>query len=246
MSQGTPTPAEQQFIDDGFAYWHEELGRIIPIIRGGDETPEEKAEREAAEAATAAAAEAARNEKKFSQADMDRHVGERLARDRKERPSDEEIAELRAAKTKLDELEQANQTDLEREKQRADAAEKARDDALEVAKKTRLETAIIAEASKTDRKVVDPKAVLSLIDRSALTLDDDGNPTNIAEAMDALLTEKTYLVGTGGTTRTTGAADQGARGTAANQLENTDGMSDDEIATALVEGRLDNYLATPK
>jgi hypothetical protein len=62
--------------------------------------------------------------------------------------------------------------------------------------------------------------------------------------MDALLTEKPYLVGTGGTTRTPGAADQGTRGTTTGQLENTDGMSEDEIATALVEGRLDNYLAT--
>jgi hypothetical protein len=64
--------------------------------------------------------------------------------------------------------------------------------------------------------------------------------------MDALLAEKTYLVGTGGTTRTPGAADQGARGTAANQLTSTDGMSEDEITQAVIEGRLDNYLAAPK
>lgn len=243
MSQGTITPAEQQFIDDGFAYWHEELGRIIPIIRGGEPTEEElAAEREA----EAAAAEAAKTEKKFTQADVDRMITDRLARDRRDRPSDEEIAELRTSKTKLEEIEAANQSELEKTQARAEAAEKARDAALETAKETTLKAAILAEASKADRKVVDPQAVLSLIDRSALTLDDAGNPTNIAETMDALLTDKAYLVGTGGTTRTTGAADQGARGTTANQLENTDGMTEDEIATAVVEGRLDNYLASTK
>lgn len=242
MSQGTITPAEQQLVDDGFAYWHEDLGRIIPIIRGGEPTEEElAAEREAA-----AAAEAAKTEKKFTQADVDRMITDRLARDRRDRPSDEEIAELRSSKTKLEEIEAASQSELEKTQARAEAAEKARDAALETAKETTLKAAIIAEASKADRKVVDAQAVLSLIDRSALTLDDAGNPTNIAETMDALLAEKTYLVGTEGTTRTTGAADQGARGTAANQLANTDGMTEDEIATAVVEGRLDNYLASTK
>jgi hypothetical protein len=107
-----------------------------------DETPEEKAAREAQRGEAAVAAEAAKNEKKFTQADLDRHIAERLARDRKDRPSDEEIAELRAAKTKLDELEQANQSELEKAQQRAEAAEKARDDALETAKETTLKAAI--------------------------------------------------------------------------------------------------------
>lgn len=242
MSQGTLTPAEQQLVNDGLARVYR--GRLIPIMSGGEETPEEKAAREAAEAE--AAAEAARNERKFSQVDVDRMISDRLARDRRDRPSDEEITDLRAAKTELDEIKSAGASELEKAQQRAEAAEKARDDALATAKATRLETAILAEASKSDRKVVDPKAVLSLIDRKALTLDDDGNPTNIAEAMDSLLADKTYLVGTGGTTRTNGAADQGARGAAANQLESTDGMTSDEIAAAVAEGRLDTYLASPK
>jgi hypothetical protein len=96
-------------------------------MHGGDEpeTPEEKRAKP-----REAAAKAAKNEKKFTQADLDRHIADRLARDRRERPSDDEIAELRAAKTKLDELEAANATELEKAQQRADAAEKARDDAL--------------------------------------------------------------------------------------------------------------------
>lgn len=183
-------------------------------------------------------------DKKFTQDDVDRIVRERLARDRKDRPSDDEITQLREKAQKFDEAEAASATELEKAQKRAEEAERERDEALGTAKQVKLEAAILAEAAKADRKVVDPDAVLSLIDRKAIELDKDGNPTNIAETMDALLEARPYLVSTGGTTtRTNGAADQGARGgNNEGQLKSTDGMSADEIAKAVEEGRLDSYL----
>lgn len=230
----TLTEREQHAIDNGFAYlWN---GRVIPIIRGGDETPEEKQAREAAEAT---AAEEAKNEKKFSQADMDRVVQDRLARAKSDPPADYE--DLKAKAAELDKIKDADKTDLEKERTARETAERERDEARTTAKETRLNSAILAEASKADRKVVDPEAVLQLLDRSKLEIDDAGNPTNIAEAMDTLLAEKKYLAG-GGTHVTD--VDQGARGNKP-QLTSTEGMSADEIAAAVADGRLDSYLKTP-
>lgn len=229
----TLTEREQHAIDNGFAYlWN---GHVIPIIRGGDETPEEKEAREAAEAT---AAEEAKNEKKFSQADMDRVVQERLARAKSDPPADYEDLKLKAAE--LDKIRDADKTDLEKERAARETAERERDEARTAAKETRLNSAILAEASKADRKVVDPQDVLSLLDRSKLEIGEDGTPTNIAEAMDELLTAKPHLAGT----RAAGDADQGARGTTAGQLTSTDGMTPDEIAEAVATGKLDAYLAT--
>lgn len=228
----TLTEREQHAIDNGFAYlWN---GRAIPIIRGGDETPEEKEAREKAEAA----AEAARD-KTFSQADVDRIVQERVARVKTDPPADYE--ELKAAADELAKIKEADKTDLEKERTARETAERERDEARTAAKETRLNSAILAEASKADRKVVDPEAVLQLLDRSKLEIDDAGNPTNIAEAMDSLLAEKKYLAG-GGAHVTD--VDQGARGTK-EQLQSTEGMSADEIAAAVADGRLDSYLKTP-
>lgn len=176
----------------------------------------------------------------FSQADVDRIVQERVARVKSEPPKDYE--ELKAAKAKLEEIEAANQSELEKAQKAAADAQAERDKVLADAKETRLRSAILAEAAKADRKVVDPNAVVALIDRNTLTLDDEGNPTNIAEAMDELLTAKPYLVAQNGGARG-GAADQGARGgktqIARDQLQN---MTPEEIREALRKGELDTVL----
>lgn len=241
----TLTAREQYAVDNGLAYMHlhtDGKWRVIPIVRGGEETPEEKAEREAAEAAAA---------NQFtpitSQEDFDRRIQDRIARVKATPPDDYE--DLKAAKAKLEEIEAANQSELEKAQKRAEKAEQDAADAATRLKEGNLRSAIIAEAAKPDRKVVDPEAVLAMLDKSSLTLDGDGKPTNIAEAMDALLADKTYLVGNGGTTTRHEGADQGARGgggTGVEQLTSTDGMTSEQIATAVSEGRLADYLSTPK
>jgi len=52
--------------------------------------------------------------------------------------------------------------------------------------------AILAEAAK--KGVVDPEAVVRLVDSDKIELDENGTPTNAAEIVDNLLQEKTYLV----------------------------------------------------
>jgi hypothetical protein len=73
------TELELDALNRGLARWYR--GRLVPIMRGGDETEEEKAAREKAEADAPQ-----RRRTRFTQEDVDRIVQERLARDRKDAP----------------------------------------------------------------------------------------------------------------------------------------------------------------
>lgn len=176
--------------------------------------------------------------KTFTQDQVDRIVQDRLARAKATPPADYD--DLKAKAAKFDELEQANKTELEKAQERAAQLEKEAADAKALAQRTKVDSAIVAEAA---RRGADTEAVLDATSlRGSLEFDDDGAPTNIAEAVDALLKAKPFLV-TGGPTR--GSADQGARpGGDANQLTRDDlkDMSSDEILKAQQEGRLDSVL----
>jgi len=178
---------------------------------------------------------AAAKDRTFSQADVDKIVQDRIARVKTTLPADYE--DLQAAAKKLSVIEEANKTDLEKANARADKAEADSVKATERVKESTLRSAIIAEAAK--RQVVDPDAAVALIDRASLELDDNGNPTNIAKAMDALLKTKPYLAGAA-----KGDADQGARSGGADQLgrEALESMSDAEITKATAEGRFNHLL----
>jgi hypothetical protein len=141
----------------------------------------------------------------------------------------------------LDEIEEKNKTELEKALARAEAAEKERENVRAEANEIKLRAAILSEAAKPERHVVDTDSAIALLDRSTLQLDDNGNPTNIAQAMDSLLTAKPFLVAAGGSR---GNADQGARGTTANQLSQADlsKMSPEAIVKAQADGRLDSLL----
>ena len=180
---------------------------------------------------------AAAKDRTFSQADVDKIVQDRIARVKTTLPADYE--DLQAAAKKLSVIEEANKTDLEKANARADKAEADSVKATERVKESTLRSAIIAEAAK--RQVVDPDAAVALIDRASLELDDNGNPTNIAKAMDALLKTKPYLAGAA-----KGDADQGARSGGADQLgrEALESMSDAEITKATAEGRFNHLLKT--
>lgn len=219
--------------------WH---GRVVPIMRGAEgegETDEQKTAREAEEAAAAAAATASAD-RSFSQAEVDRIVQDRLARAKAKPPEDYE--ELKARAAKLDEIEESNKTELQKERDRAAKAEARATQVEAEAKEIRLRAAILAEAAKPDRKVVDTDAVIALLDRATLELDDNGNPTNIAKAMDSLLEAKPFLVAANGGAR--GNADLGARGGGKNQLSSADlkTMTPDQIVAARKEGRLDSVM----
>lgn len=180
----------------------------------------------------------------FTQADVDRIVQERLSRAKAAPPADYE--ELKQAAERLKEIEEANKTELEKERDRAAKAEERAVKVEQEARDIRLRSALLAEAAKADRNIVDPDAAIALLDKTTLTLDDEGNPTNVAEAMDSLLKAKPYLVATGGTR---GNADQGARGGgAAGQITEAQlkTMSPEAIDKAHREGRLQNLLGASR
>ncbi len=227
------TDMERAALAGGFARIHR--GRVVPIIRGAEDDPPGDPP---SDPPTDPPADPP---KTFSQADVDRIVSERLARDRRERPSDDEVAQLRDKATKYDELEAANATELEKAQQRAEQAEQRAAQVEIEARETRLRAAVLAEAAKPDRKVVDTEQVIEALTgpkRELLELDDDGAPTNIAKAMDSLLEQRPNLVAQDGGDG--GDPDQGVRPGGKEQLsaEALKSMTAEEIVQARREGRL--------
>lgn len=177
-------------------------------------------------------------DKTFTQADLDRIVQDRVARERSK------FADYDAYKdkaTKFDDLEAANKSELDKAKDEAVSANAARDAALEAAKQMKLESVVMTEAAK--QKAVDPAAVFALLPKDKVTVGDDGQVTGVEEAIKALLDEKKYLVGTA--TTATGSGEGGARGgnlPAQLSREDLKSMTPDEIVKAKSEGRLKNVL----
>lgn len=130
--------------------------------------------------------------KTFTQADVDRVVEERLARERKKYEGHEE---LKAKAEKFDELEAANATELEKAQKAAEKATKERDEAVQRANQTLVRSAVVAEAAK--QGAVDADAVVALLSADKVTIGDDGQVTGAEDAVKALLEEKPYLVGEG-------------------------------------------------
>jgi len=183
-------------------------------------------------------------EKTLTQAEVDRIVEQRLAR---ERNKFSDYDELKAKAAKADELEAAQLSDLEKERKAREKAEAERDELKGTVKKTTLRSSLLAEAAKPDRNIVDTEVAIELLlgkDSDLLVLDKDGNPTNVAEATDQLLERRTFLVG--GPKKTTPSADQGARGgSPAGQVTEDElkNMKPEDIVKARKEGRLENVLS---
>lgn len=181
-----------------------------------------------------------------SQADLDRLLGRRL-RDERARFADYDDLKVKAAK--LDEIEAANQSELEKLQKKAADAEAARERAESSARETTVRSAIIAEAVR--QKAIDPDAVASLVPVSSIEVDAEGRPQGVEEAVKSLLAEKAYLVGdNGGAGRRTVKktdADQGARsgGGSGDQLSREDlsTMTPEQIYEANKAGRLQTVKA---
>lgn len=172
-----------------------------------------------------------------SQAELDRIVEERLARERR-RTSDYD--ELKAKATKYDELEESQKDELQREKDAREKAEREKDEALASARTTLLRASVIAEAAS--QNAVKPEQVFRLLDTTEIEFDDDGQPKGVAEAVKALLAENDHLVGSAGGTHTGNGADQGARGGGAEaklSLEAYKALSPEEQRDAVREGKVD-------
>ncbi|OMD27492.1 phage scaffolding protein [Paenibacillus odorifer] len=141
-------------------------------------------------------------DKTFTQADLDRIVADRLARDRKGREDYDDI------KTKLTALEQAEADRAKAEMTAAERLEAEKAEALKKAQEaedrsTARETAanqriINAEFKSLAREANVPadrlSAALKLADLSAVTVDDEGNAVGVKEAVEALVSAHGYLV----------------------------------------------------
>ncbi|CAM2951915.1 scaffolding protein [Paenibacillus sediminis] len=143
-------------------------------------------------------------DKTFTQAELDQIVADRLARERKKT---EKFADYDDIKAKLTALEQAEE---ERKKAELTEAERLAAELEEARKKAqeadeRGATAITAANTRVinaefralahENKIPADRvaAALKLADLSAITVDDDGNPQGVEDAVKALIAAHPYL-----------------------------------------------------
>jgi hypothetical protein len=152
----------------------------------------------------------------------------------------DDVADLRRKAAEFDKFQQSQKTELQKVTDRAAQLERDAAAANERAQRTLVNSAIVAEAAK---RGVDTDIAVAMIDRAGLEFDQDGSPTNIAEAMDSLLKAKPDLANGG---PRGSSADQGARtGQGADQLTRAqlENMTAEEINDALSKGKLAHVLA---
>lgn len=118
----------------------------------------------------------------FSQAEVDRLLGERAKR---ERAKFADYNELKEAKTKLDEIETARLSELEQAQKLASDAQAKADEALQTSQSRLIRAEFTAAAAAAGAK--HPRDAFALADRSAVALDDAGNVTGVEEAVAALV-----------------------------------------------------------
>lgn len=131
----------------------------------------------------------------FSQDELDRIVGERLARERSKLG---DVDELRRKAEALDRLEEERKTELEKAVDRAakDAETRVRGE-LETTWRSRLVRSEVRAAAAG--KLADPEDAVRFLALDELELDPDGNVdgSTIAAAVDKLLETKPYLAANG-------------------------------------------------
>lgn len=141
-------------------------------------------------------------DKGFTQADVDRIVRDRLAR---QKAQFGDIDELKRKSQQFDELAESQKTEVQKALERAEAAE-ARAAELEAKtsefeereRSVKLDARITAAAAAAG--VSDVEAFVALFDRSGLEFDDDGKPTNIEDGITATLQKHPILAGRSTTT----------------------------------------------
>lgn len=175
-----------------------------------------------------------------SQEELDRVMKRRLNQQRAQF-ADYDDAKAKAAK--LDELEEANKSEMEKAASARAKAEQDAADARRELQEERTRSAVLSEAAK--QGAVDPDAVFRLLDHSELEMDDTGKPKNVAAAVEALLADRTYLVAGSGNERRK-SADQGAREDAgSDQLSPAalEKLSPEQMRDALRSGKMDKVLS---
>lgn len=175
--------------------------------------------------------------KTFTQAELERIVQDRVARESKKYDG---FDDLKTKAAEFDKIQDQQKSELQRANERAEKAERDAAERTTAANTRLMEAAVLSEATK--QKAIKPEHLFKLIDTKKVTVGDDGQVAGAEGAVKAFLEANPEYVGT---TSHNGGADQGARG-GTKQFKTTDGMSSAEIAKAVTEGHLDEYLKSPR
>lgn len=118
----------------------------------------------------------------FTQEELDRIVGDRLAR---ERGKYADYDDLKAAAAKLKELEDANKTELEKAQEAREAAERAAQAALTAANERLMRAAFLAQAAQAG--AAHPEDAYALADKAGVVVAEDGTVSGVDAAVAALV-----------------------------------------------------------
>jgi hypothetical protein len=124
-------------------------------------------------------------EKMLTQAEVDKIVEARLARDRKKWETEYQ-AKLEEERKK------AAMSETEKLKAAKDEAEKRAQDAMRTANERLLKAEVKAAAVALD--IVDPEAAYVLLDKEVVKVAEDGTVVGVEDALKALVKDKPYLV----------------------------------------------------
>jgi hypothetical protein len=115
---------------------------------------------------------------------------------------------MKSAAAKAKEIEDANKTELEKEREARQKAESTSQAALDKANTRLINAELKVFASQAG--YADPSDAVALVNRSDLKVDDDGNVTGAKEAVEALIAAKPHLKGSKDTNSSaTGDSSQG-------------------------------------
>jgi hypothetical protein len=123
-----------------------------------------------------------------SQEEFDRMIGPRLERERAKFAG---YDDLKLKAEQFEELQRQNETETERLRREATEAQQRAEALSWTLAETAIRSAVVAEASKAG--AVDADAVLALLPRDAVTIDDAGRVTGADAAVQALLDAKPFL-----------------------------------------------------
>jgi uncharacterized protein involved in type VI secretion and phage assembly len=147
--------------------------------------------------------------KSYSPEEMERIIAQRV---NKAKQGFADYDDLKAKAARADELEQAQQTETDKLRSKAERESQKRAEAEEKASKAQqraqtalMRAAVVAAASQLN--AADPGDVFTLLDKSSLSIDDDDSVSGAREAVDALLKAKPHLL-----RRTAGGFDGGRQG----------------------------------
>jgi hypothetical protein len=145
-------------------------------------------------------------EARFTQADLDRIVQERLGR---ERDKYKDYDDLKATAGEYKKLQDAQKSELDKAKEAAETAKREGAAALETANQRLLRAAFVAESAKAGVK--NPEDAYLLADKAGVKIDEHGNVAGVAEAVKALVDAGRIVLVASGAPRLDGGAGGGER-----------------------------------